>query len=155
MKLHPGSSHRRSRAGLILLELVIAISIFGMVALGLMRALSIGAQTAIISQLELRMIQKMQSTLTEYSKLQILQEGVFDVPVSDDGVTIHVEIVKLDKLLNADGQPLNDMFHIIVTAEYDNFGAKGQMTADTFRYANLYKTQAGGAAATPPPAGGQ
>ncbi|MES2705394.1 MAG: hypothetical protein V4726_02215 [Verrucomicrobiota bacterium] len=156
MKIHTGASTRRhARAGLILLEMLMAIAIFGMVALGLMRALTIGAQTAIISQLELRMIQKMQSTLTEYSKVQVLQEGVYDVPATDIdmGVALRVQVEKMDKLLNADGQPLNDMYHIMVTAEYNNFGAKGQMTADTFRYANLYKTQAGGAA--PPPPGGQ
>lgn len=138
---------------MILLEMLAAIAIFGMCALGLMRALTVGAQTAIISQLELRMIQKMQSTLTEYSKVQTLQEGGFDIPASDidEGVVIRVVVEKMDQITNADGQPLNDMYHIMVTAEYDNFGTKGQMTADTYRYANLYKTQTGGTAA---PAGG-
>ncbi|RYD35253.1 MAG: type II secretion system protein [Verrucomicrobiaceae bacterium] len=148
MKIHPPLfPHRRIRvrSGMILLEMLMAIAIFGMVALGLMRALMIGAQTAIIAQMELRMIQKMQSTLTEYSKVQTLQEGAFDIPATDIdmGVVMRVQVEKMDKLLNADGQPLNDMYHIMVTAEYENFGTKGQMTADTYRYANLYKTQAG------------
>ena len=149
MKIHPLlSPHRRRtrvRGGMILLEMLMAIAIFGMVALGLMRALMIGAQTAIIAQMELRMIQKMQSTLTEYSKVQTLQEGGYDIPATDIdmGVAMRVQVEKMDKLLNADGQPLNDMYHIMVTAEYENFGTKGQMSADTYRYANLYKTQAG------------
>lgn len=150
MRIHPPSSlqrrRTRARAGLILLEMLMAIAIFGMVALGLMRALTIGAQTAIIAQMELRMIQKMQSTLTEYSKVQTLQEGAYDIPATDIdmGVAMRVQVEKMDKLLNEDGQPLNDMYHIMVVAEYENFGTKGQMTADTYRYANLYKTQAGG-----------
>ena len=133
---------------MILMELVVAIAIFGMVALGLMRALSIGAQTAVVGQLELRMLLRLQSTLTEYSKVQRIEEGgPFNSDPDDLGVITVTDIVKLDKLENADGQILQDMFHIIVRAEYDNFGTKGEMTADTYRYAKLYQTPPGAPAA--------
>lgn len=151
MKILTASAKRRFRPGMILLEMMMAIAIFGMVALGLMRALAIGAQTAVISQVELRMLLRLQSTLTEYSKLQKLDEGTWDSDPDDLGVITHTEILAMNEMLNADGQPLTDMYHIIVTAEYENFGTKGQMTADTYRYANLYKTQAGGATAAPAP----
>ena len=134
--------------GMILMELVVAIAIFGMVALGLMRALSIGAQTAVVGQLELRMLLRLQSTLTEYSKVQRIEEGgPFNSDPDEFGVYTVTDIVKLDKLENADGQILQDMFHIIVRAEYDNFGTKGEMMADTYRYAKLYQTQTGAPAA--------
>jgi Prokaryotic N-terminal methylation motif len=138
---------QRRPSGMILMELVIAIAIFGMVALGLMRALSIGAETAVVGQMELRMLLRLQSTLTEYSKLQRMEEGVFDSDPDDLGVITHTEIVKLDKMENEDGQVLQDMFHIIVRAEYDNFGTKGEMIADTYRYARLYQPQTGAPAA--------
>ena len=138
--------HSRPR-GMILMELVMALAIFGMVALGLMRALSIGAQTAIIGQLELRMLLRLQSTLTEYSKTQRMEEGKFDSDPDDLGVITHTEIIKLDKMQTADNQLLQDMYHIIVRAEYDNFGTKGEMIADTYRYARLYQTQTGAPAA--------
>ena len=142
------SRHRfPHRRGMILMELIMAIAIFGMVALGLMRALSIGAQTAVVGQLELRMLLRLQSTLTEYSKLQRLEEGTFDSDPDDLGVITRTEIVKLDKLETADKQLLQDMFHIIVRAEYDNFGTKGEMMADTYRYAKLYQPQTGAPAA--------
>ena len=48
---------------------------------------------------------------------------------------------------NADGALLQDMFHIIVRAEYDNFGTKGEMIADTYLYAKLYQPQTGAPAA--------
>ena len=144
----------RRRKGMILMELVISIAIFGMVALGLMRALSIGAETAVVGQLELRMLLRLQSTLTEHSKLQRLEEGVFESDPDDMGVITRTEVIKLDKMENEDGQILQDMFHIIVRAEYDNFGVKGEMVADTYRYMKLYQQQAGAAAApggaTPP-----
>ena len=135
------------RRGMILMELIMAIAIFGMVALGLMRALSIGAQTAVVGQLELRMLLRLQSTLTEYSKLQRLEEGTFDSDPDELGVITRTEIVKLDKMMNAENQELQDMFHIIVRAEYDNFGTKGEMIADTYRYARLYQPQTGAPAA--------
>ena len=135
------------RRGMILMELIMAIAIFGMVALGLMRALSIGAQTAVVGQLELRMLLRLQSTLTEYSKLQRLEEGTFDSDPDELGVITRTEIVKLDKMMNAENQELQDMFHIIVRAEYDNFGTKGEMVADTYRYARLYQPQTGAPAA--------
>ncbi len=138
--------HRRPR-GMILMELVVSIAIFGMVALGLMRALTIGAQTAVIGQLELRMLLRLQSTLTERSKVQRLEEGIVQDDPDDLGVIIRTEVVKLDKLENADGQVLQDMYHIIVRAEYDNFGAKGEMVADTYRYIKLYQPQTGAPAA--------
>jgi hypothetical protein len=135
------------RRGMILMELIMAIAIFGMVALGLMRALSIGAQTAVVGQLELRMLLRLQSTLTEYSKLQRLEEGTFDSDPDELGVITRTEIVKLDKMMNAENQQLQDMFHIIVRAEYDNFGTKGEMIADTYRYARLYQPLTGAPAA--------
>lgn len=158
MKIQHSIPHRqrslRARAGMILMELVISIAIFGMVALGLMRALSIGAQTAVVGQLELRMLLRLQSTLTHYSKVQRIEEGgPFDSDPDDLGVFTRTEIVKLDKMENADGQVLADMYHIIVRAEYDNFGTKGEMIADTYRYARLYQTQAGAPAAPAAPGG--
>ena len=143
----PFRTNQPRHRGMILMELIMAIAIFGMVALGLMRALSIGAQTAVVGQLELRMLLRLQSALTEVSKTQTIKEGTFDYDPDELGVVIRTEIVKLDKLENADGQLLPDMFHIIVRAEYDNFGTKGEMKADTYRYAKLYQPQAGAPAA--------
>lgn len=141
-------SARRRPRGMILMELVISIAIFGMVALGLMRALSIGAETSVVGQLQLRMLLRLQSTLTEYSKVARIEEGgPFDSDPDELGVITRTEIIKLDKMENADGQILQDMYHIIVRAEYDNFGVKGEMMADTYRYARLYQPQTGALAA--------
>jgi hypothetical protein len=51
-----------------------------------------------------------------------------------------------------EGQPLNEMYEILVTAFYDDFGRTGEVHANTIRYGKLYSTTnaAGGAPATPP-----
>lgn len=130
------------------MEIVVAICIFGMTALALMKALTIGTQTAVISQLELRMILRLQSTLTEYSKLQRMEEGDWKVDPDELGIWTRTVVEKLT-LENADGQELPEMFHIKVSAFYDNYGKQGEMTAETYRYARLYQTQQTGGVAAP------
>ena len=49
MKTILTSPQRRGRRGMVLMEILCAIMIFGMAALGLMRALTVSAQNAIIS----------------------------------------------------------------------------------------------------------
>lgn len=143
----PRSRRRRARSGVVLMELVVAICIFGMTALALMKALTIGTQTALISQVELRMILRLQSTLTEYSKVPNIEEGAWTSDPDELGVYTQTEVVRL-QLLNADGQELPEMYHIIVRAFYENFGQRGEMMAETFRYARLYQSQAGGTLTT-------
>ncbi len=132
---------------MLLMEMVMALAIFGLAAVGLMRALTIGAQTAIVGQQELRMLLRLQSTLTEFSKTQTIKEDVITSDPDELGVITRTEIVKLEKLETKDGQLLQDMFHIIVRAEYDDFGSKGEMVADTYRYARLYQPVTGAPAA--------
>lgn len=146
--MNPPSPVRRRRAssrGIVLLEIVIAIAIFGVAAVGFMRALSVGAQNAIISQLELRMLLRLQSTLTEYSKLAQIEEGEWRTDPDDLGVATRTEIVKLE-MENQDGQELPEMYHIIVHAYYNHMGQQGQMSAETWRYSRLYQNQPGAAA---------
>ena len=140
--------NRRARSGIVLLEIVVAICIFGMTALSLMKALSIGTQTALISQVELRMILRLQSTLTEYSKVAVMEEGSYSSNPDELGVYTQTQVVKLE-LQNADGQPLPEMFHVTVQAFYENFGQKGEMTADTYRYGRLYQPQQQAGTAAP------
>ncbi len=135
---------------MVLMEVLCALMIFGMAVTGLMKALTVSAHSAVISQQELRMILRLQSTLNEtskYPKIEDLyneQNGQGKTTDPDDlGVWTRTEIIKLDGVLNSEGQPLNDMYHIIVTAYYDDFGKSGQLQADTVRYAKLYGTTGG------------
>ena len=144
---------------MVLMEILCAIMIFGMAALGLMRALTVSAQNAIISQQQLRMLLRLQSKLTEYSKYPKIDEIYESNPVSttdpdDFGVSTRTEIIKLDKLETPEpnAQPMNDMYQIVVTASYEDFGHFEEVKASTIRYAKLYATTtSGGGAAIPTP----
>lgn len=155
--LTPMTTSRFRRGGMILMEVLCAILIFGMAAVGLMKAITVSAQSAVISQQELRMLLRLQSALNEYSKYPRIEE-LYDSPPPDTdpddlGVWLHTEITKIENQETSEGQPLNDMYHIEVTAYYDDFGQVGELKADTVRYARLYTTT-GAAAAGGAPAGG-
>jgi hypothetical protein len=141
---------RSRKSAMVIMEVLVALGVFGLAALGLIKALAVAAQTAVVSQLELRMILRLQSTLTEYSKIARIEEGKWQSDPDELGVWTETEVVLLEDILNSEGQPLNEMYRIRVTGYYDNFGQTGEMAAETLRYARLYQaTGAGGAGGAP------
>jgi type II secretory pathway pseudopilin PulG len=152
MKNFLTSPSRFRRGGMILIEVLCAILIFGMAAVSLMKALTVSAQSAVISQQELRMLLRLQSTLNEYSKYPRIEEyegKAFETDKDDLGVWTRAEVIKIENIENFEGQPLNDMYEIIVTAYYDDFGQLGEVKANTVRYARLYSTAGAAAGGTP------
>jgi type II secretory pathway pseudopilin PulG len=134
------------------MEVLLAIMIFGMAATGLISALTSSVKSAGAAQTELRMILRLQSTLNEYSKYPRIQEyenQSFDTDPDELGVWTRTEVIKLEDLLNSEGQPLEDMYEIVVTAVYDDFGKVGEMKASTVRYGKLYSTTGAAAGQTP------
>jgi type II secretory pathway pseudopilin PulG len=128
---------------MVIMEVLCAIMIFGMAAVGLMKALTVSAQSAVLSQQELRMLLRLQSTLNEYSKYPRIEEyegQVFETNKDDLGVWTRAEVIKIEGAQNSENQPLNDMYEIVVTAYYDDFGRTGEIKANTVRYAKLYAT---------------
>lgn len=148
-----------SRGGMVIMEVLCALLVFGMAAVGLMRAITVSAQSAVVAQQELRMLLRLQSKLTETSKYSRIEQLYNDKPVNisdpdELGVWTRTEITKLEDITTEiDGTVLNDMYHIKVSAFYENFGQEGEMTAETVRYSKLYSSTpaAAGGIPTPPP----
>ena len=137
---------------MVIMEIIVALAIFGLAASGLIGALISSVKSATASQLELRMLLRLQSTLNEYSKYPRIQEyenQTFETDPDELGIWTKAEVVKLEDITNSEGQPLEDMYEIIVTAYYDNFGQVGEVKANTVRYARLYSTTGTAGAATP------
>ena len=140
---------------MVIMEVLCALLVFGMAAVGLMRAITVSAQSAVVAQQELRMLLRLQSTLNETSKYSKIEQLYEDKPINvtdpdELGVWTRTEIIKLEDITTAiDGQPVNDMYRVIVTAFYDNFGQTGEMTAETVRYAKLYSATGAAAGSVP------
>ncbi len=144
-----------ARSGMVIMEVLCALLVFGMAAVGLMRAITVSAQSAVVAQQELRMLLRLQSTLNETSKYSKIEQLYEDKPINvtdpdELGVWTRTEIIKLEDITTEiDKQPVNDMYRIVVTAFYDNFGQTGEMTAETIRYAKLYSATGAAAGSVP------
>lgn len=157
MKAIPLNPVRPPR-GMVIMEVLISLLIFGMTAVGFMQAITASAQTAVSAQQELRMLLRLQSRLTEVSKAPDIARLYENPPRPSDpdsfGVWTRVEITKYEnQFTDKDKQEVRDMYHITVTATYDNFGQTNETSADTVRYARLYSTRAGAASPAAPPTG--
>ncbi len=152
MTLRP---HRRAPAGVALIEVILAVSLFGLAALGLLRALTSLSQVANEALMEQRMMAVLQSTLTQYHRQPKIEETQRPITTEPDELGVWTETVitemteKNRNLLETDQseqggrQPLQQMFHIVVTARWELGGQGGETTADTYRYAPLFSQQAG------------
>ena len=143
-------------ARFLLMEVIIALAIFSLAALPMLRALTLTARIANESQMDLHMMGVLESQLTLHArdpKIREIKEGDKEGITEPDELGVWTETVitemtdKNGELLETDEsaqggkQQLQQMFHVIVTAHYERDGQKGDLSADTYRYAPLYRQQ--------------
>lgn len=136
MKLSRPSVRRR---GFLLFEVVLALAVFSAAATGLAVALHEMAKAANLAQSELRITRILDSALDETLSLPVLEEGSVTNPVCDSEIEMTTDIKILDKLENEDGQLLQDMFLITVTARWFENGEWIERSAETWRYGRMYQ----------------
>lgn len=99
------------RGGFALLEVILALALFSIVAVGMTRALDQIAQTSKQSRQEAQVLRVLESVLAEVSHQPELKETSVNFPKSADGVDASARIVKV-KLLTKDKTELDHMFKI-------------------------------------------
>jgi hypothetical protein len=97
------------------------------------------AASASLSQNELRITRILESALDETLSLPTLEEGTSTVPVGETGIELDILIEILDEIENEDGQLLQEMFRITVTAHWFHNGAWEERSVETWRYGRLYQ----------------
>ena len=132
---HPLHSVRR---GFLLLEMVLALAVFGIAATGFAVALQRMAALAALAQSELRITRILDSALDETISLPALEEGLTHTKVADTGIVLDTTIKLLDKLENQDGQFLQGMYRIEITARWMDNTVRQERTVETWRYINMY-----------------
>lgn len=152
----------RGEAGVALIEVILAVALFGMAALGLLRALTTMSQAANTAKMELRMMSVLESTLTQFARQPRLEETARPIVSEPDesGVWTETQILEMNEkngnLLQTDEseqggrQPLQQMYHIRVTAFWEFAGQRGEETAETYRYGPLFQQAGAQAAPTRP-----
>jgi type II secretory pathway pseudopilin PulG len=126
--------------GFLLLEMILALAVFGSAATGFAVALKRMGQAAALAQSELRITRILDSALEEALSLPVLEEGEPTVTiVGDSGIELTTTVVLLDEMENEDGQMLQEMYHITVEASWFANGSWQARTADTWRYGRMYQ----------------
>lgn len=138
--LAPTSTRPRSlRSGFLLLEMVLALGVFGIAATGYAVALKRMGDAAAATQSELRITRILDSALEETLSLPMLEEGITSIVVPGTEFELDTEILALEEMENEDGQFLQEMFLIIVTAHWYQNGAWNERSVETWRYGRLYQ----------------
>ena len=140
--LRPRRLVRRAARGFLLLEVVLALGVFGIAATGFAVALHRTADLAALTQRELKTTRLLQSALAEAMSYPVLEEGVTTVAVeemSEQGMEIATTIELLPEMENEDGQLLQEMYRIEVAARWFENGVPQEQIAETWRYSRLYQ----------------
>ena len=158
---------RRLRGGFILLEVLLALAIFGLVSVGITRALQQIGEVAIRSGEELRIQRKLESWLTRYSKADFRDQDfrsalpiegeivgeVFDevsAYADEMGVDYYAYVEPLEEMYTLvvrepDGDeqesPLQNMYRIKIEAIWGDSDQERIRVAETIRYESLYQNR--------------
>ena len=127
------------KSGFLLLEMVLALAVFGMAATGFTVALNRMAATASLAQSELRITRILDSALEETLSQPTIEEGSDTIEIGETGVELETTIERIEDLLNEDGQQLQDMFLIRITAKWAENGRSQERSAETWRYGMMYQ----------------
>ena len=132
--------HRRRR-GFLLLEMVLALAVFGIAATGFTVALHRMANVAALSQSELRVTRFMDSALDEALSLPVLEEGETEVVIGEAGneVVFLTTVELIEDLENEEGQLLQEMYRIQVVATWIENGQQQERMVETWRYGRMYQ----------------
>ena len=134
-------SAQPARRGFLLLEMILALAIFGIAATGFAVALRKMAQAASFAQEELRITRILDSALDETLSLPTLEEGETTSSVGETGIELKTTVKLLEELQNEEGQQLNEMFLIQVQARWYEGSAWKDRSVETWRNGRMYQPQ--------------
>ena len=133
---------RRAARGFLLMEVILALGIFGIAATSFAVALQKTADLADLTNRELTTTRLLQSALAEAMSYPVLEEGTTSVTVdemADHGMEIETTVELLPEMQNEDGQMLQEMYRIEVAARWFENGVPQEQIAETWRYSRLYQ----------------
>ncbi|MFU8893663.1 MAG: type II secretion system protein [Luteolibacter sp.] len=134
----PPSTCRRPR-GFMLLEVLLALGIFSAAAVGFVVAIHRMADAADMAQREMRITRILESAMQEAISIPVMEEGVTTVNVIENGMEIDTRIEPIEDLENKDGQLLQEMFRIEITANWFESGEWRKRSIETLRYGRMYQ----------------
>ena len=143
MRLNPHLRRpARRKPGFLLLEVLLALGVFGMAATGFAVALHRTADLAATAQRKVKITRLLESSLAEAMSYPVLEEGTDDgksiEEMSEADLKIYTTVELLPEIENEDGQLLQEMYRIQVTATWYDNNERMVQSAETCRYSRLY-----------------
>lgn len=131
--------HRRTAKGYLLLEVVLAMGIFALAATGFSIALQKSADASDMAAREMQVTRILQSSLDEAISIPTLEEGETSQMLEERSMEIVTRYEKMEEMENIDGQLLQEMWRITVTAYFMQGNTQLSRSAVTWRYGRLYQ----------------
>lgn len=132
-------SRQPVRRGFLLLEMVLALAVFGCAVTGFVVALHRMSAVASLAQSEMRITRILDSALDETLSLPVLEEGKTNSTVGTTGVELDTTVTLLKEMKNQDGQLLQQMYRIEIRAKWFANGQWQTRTAETWRNGLMYQ----------------
>jgi prepilin-type N-terminal cleavage/methylation domain-containing protein len=137
----------KRRRGFVLMEVVLALTLFGMVGVAYLLALQDVAELLREMRREAKITRILDSELRKWMSLPQIEEGEPDPSILDekDQLEVRVVIRPLEdvaeefRFTTEEGRVLQQMFHIQATASWYEDREWHERTAETWRYARLYQ----------------
>ncbi len=123
----------------MLLEVVMALGIFAIACTGLTIAFHRMAQTATLSQNELRITRILDSAIAEQLSFPTLEEGTTQIPIEGTDIELDVKVTPIEDLTNEEGEVLQEMYRIQITAKWFDGSEWQTRSAETWRYNLMYQ----------------
>lgn len=137
MKVRPTMT--RPARGYLLLEVVLAMGIFALAATGFTIALQKAADASDMAAREMQVTRMLQSSLDAAISIPVLEEGEASEKLEERQMEVVTKYEKMEEMENQDGQLLQDMWRITVTAYFLQGNTELSRTAVTWRYGRLYQ----------------
>lgn len=128
-----------NKKGFLLLEMVLALTLFSMAATGFVVALHRMAHAATQARDQLRITRILETALNETLSLPELEAGEMSDTAGDGSIDILAVVEPLEDLQNENGESLNEMFNIRISARWYENGEWQEREVQTWRYALLYQ----------------
>lgn len=138
----PGRSHVRE-TGFTLLEVMLAVFIFGMAAVALMEAINTSGRTALDARTKGSIQMRLDNLLLEATRdpmwaadtrMQVATERT----VEENGIRYIIKREPLE-LQNMEGQPLQGLYHVQVTARWREGLRERSSVAETWAYPLMFR----------------
>lgn len=129
----------RPRRGFMLMESILALSLFAIVGVALITALNEIGRLAYDARREGRLARIMDSELRGAMMVPILEEGETEKTIDEFNLDIRTIVEPMTEIENQDGVALQQMFRVEVQASWYENNQWNEMSVESWRYARLYQ----------------